>query len=150
MEAFMTTDVELAPNGIYLEVGKERFECRKTSVSWHMMQFGHAQREASRIKPPHKDGECPFDGALADRPENYKCHACKTANEQRSQAGMDLMAAMRSLILKVIKPHERERFIYFMDEEADLDEGELEEAIGSVLSRLGNQDANKDRSLGKP
>lgn len=131
---------------IYLEVDKEKFECRKTSVSWHMMQFGHAQREASRIKPPHKEGECP----KVEGEEDKKCAACLTAIEQRNQAGVDLMAAMRSLILKVIKPDERERFIHYMDEDADLDEGELESAIGDVLAQLGGQDTQKDRSLGKP
>lgn len=137
---------EKPSNGLFLSVGEELFACRKISVSWHMMQFGHAQREASRIKPPHKDGECP--GPYVNE-EKEQCKYCAEASDQRSQAGMDLMAAMRSLILKVLKPEERDRFIRYMDDEAELKEGELEEAIGDVLSQLGGQDKNKDRSLGK-
>lgn len=122
-------ELEPTAKGVYLTLGGESFRCRNTSVSWHMMEFGAAQQKAARANPVHKDN---------DEGKPCKCPACEEASKARAEAGMDMMAAMRKLILAVIVKSERDRFLKFMDE-AELDNGELEEAIGNVIAELGKQ-----------
>lgn len=118
-------------NTVYLIVGGRSFPCRRTGVSWHMMQFGHAQRKAQRIRAPHPE----VDGKPHD------CAQCKQAQTTRTEAGMDMMDAMRALILKILKPDVKQDFEDFMDE-ADIEPNELEEAVGDAIGRLGGQDSN--------
>ncbi len=122
--------IEKAATGVYLYLGNESFRCRKSSVSWHMMTFGAAQQRVARNKPIHKDNE---DGTPHD------CPSCKEAAQERSEAGMEMMAAMRQLILSIVVPSDRNRFLKFMDT-AELDENELEKEVGKVIAELGKQD----------
>lgn len=121
---------------VYLTVGNRSFPCRRVGVSWHMMQFGHAQRRAQRIRAPHPDeGGKPHD-----------CDLCKKAQSDRTAAGMDMMDAMRALILKILRPEVRQDFEDFMDNEADVEPNELEEAIGNTIGLLGGQDSNAGKA----
>lgn len=144
----MTTDVateavegelETHEKGLSLNIGDESFRCRRISVSWDMMTFGAAQQRAARAKPIHKDNP---DGT----PHN--CAPCKDAAEERNAAGMEMMAAMRALVLKIIVDSDRNRFLNFMDT-AVLENDEFERAIGEVIGKLGNQDSKGPKAKAK-
>lgn len=127
---------------VYLILGERSFPCRRVGVSWHMMQFGHAQRKAQRIRTPHADVADPND---VSKKIPCACGQCKKAQSERTDAGMEMMNAMRALILKILKPEVKEDFVDFMDE-AELEPNELEEAIGNVIGRLGGQDPDKGKA----
>lgn len=135
-------DQEAPDNTVYLIVGERSFPCRRTGVSWHMMQFGHAQRKAQRIRSPHADVP---DSTDPNKKVPCVCDQCKKAQAERTEAGMDMMDAMRALILKILKPEHKQDFIDYMDE-ADVEPNELESAIGDTIGRLGNQDSNAGKA----
>ncbi len=141
-EATVPVEGELEPSakGLHLNVGGQSFRVRNTSVSWHMMTFGAAQQKVARNKPIHKDNE---EG------KPCRCPHCEAATQARNEAGVDMMAAMRNLILSIIVPSDRARFLDFMDT-AELNPNELEEAVGEVIGKLGSQDNNGPKVGAKP
>lgn len=119
-------------SGIYLVLGKERFAAKRVSVSWQMMQFAVQQKKSKVFIPTHLP---------ADHPER------KAAEEKRNDAGMELMVIMHDIVMKLLRPFERERFIEFMAT-AELDPGELESAIGDLIGAMGGEGEGKEG--GKP
>ncbi len=117
-------------DAIYLDLGEEKFECRRVAITWQMMKFAVTQRNARVQIPTHLPEEHPKR---------------KAAEEKRNAAGMELLAIMHDTILILIKPDERDRFEEFMST-AELKPNELESAIGSVISQLGGADDTE----GKP
>src|SRR5690348_1934913 len=119
--------------GIYLTIRDEEFECRRVSVSWQMMQFAKAQRAANLTVP---------SGLPKDSPKR------KEIEEKRSAAGMKMMSLLLDTINVLLKPHERERFEEYMDEiSADgLEQGEREDAIGSVIAAVGGEQGKAERT----
>jgi hypothetical protein len=115
------TDID-GEGGVFLHVGGEAFECRKVSVTWHMMRFAKAQKAARAIKVP--------DHLPKDNPER------KAAEEKQNELGMDLLAVMYDVIMVILKPHERERFEEFMST-AEVKPQELEDAIGEAIAEIG-------------
>jgi hypothetical protein len=85
--------VEKPDTTVYLILGERSFPCRRTSVTWHMMQFGHAQRTAQRIRAPHPDVVDPED---TNKRIPHDCPQCKKAQSDRTNAGMEMMNAMRA------------------------------------------------------
>jgi hypothetical protein len=127
--------------GVTLDVGDERFECRKVSVSWEMMKFAIAQTEA-RTRYAHPVDDEDDDDARDEH--NETCKSCAAIAVKRNDAGMRLMVIMHNVILKLLKPRERERFEEFMVDAA-LKPNELEEAIGDVMSALGGDKGKRKR-----
>lgn len=128
--------------GIFLELGDDRFECRKVAVTWHMMRFAKAQRVT---RTPYAHTHIP-DDKLEDHINGTKdeqgntlttgCEACQKIANKRNDAGMDLLGIMHDMLMTLLKPYERDRFIEFM-ETAGLEPSELEDAIGEVIAEVG-------------
>lgn len=118
--------------GIYLEVGGERFECRRVSTSYQMMKFADAQRKAQVSIP----------SGLPKESDRYKELAAK-----RNAAGMAMMAIMLETVMILLKPYERERFDEFMTD-ISMGEGlapqELENAIGDVIAAAGGEEGKEE------
>ncbi len=113
--------------GIYLDVQGERFECRRVNVSWHMMKFAKAQRDANVFIPKN----------MPEGPQRTELE------DKRNRAGMSMMATMLDVVMVLLKPHERPRFESFMDSADDIPMGALENAIGAVIAKLGGDDEGK-------
>lgn len=131
---------EVVDNTVYLELQGEKFACRKVGLTWEMMKFAKAQRVA-QLKAPHpaKDPE-----GLA-----HSCKACDDIRSKQQEAGTDAMIGLHSMIIKVLKPTERDRFNMFMDD-AELEQNELESAIGDVIATFGGEaDGTEGKELGK-
>lgn len=113
--------------GIYLEVGGEKFECRRVSTSYQMMKFAKAQQTANVVVPKN----------MPAGPKRTELE------EKRNAAGMQMMAVMLETVMILLKPRERERFDEFMAEKSMSDEGikpsELEDAIGEVIAAVGGE-----------
>lgn len=124
---------------VYLELNDKKFECRRVSVSWQMMKFAVAQREAATPIPHPKEFE------LATHREI--CKSCADVSSKRNNAGMTLMATMHDTILRLLRPSERERFEEYMID-AELEPEELENAIGEVIAAIGSQ--GKDKGTSSP
>ena len=122
--------------GIYLTVRGESFECRKVSVSYQMMKFARAQREANITVP---------SGLPKDSPKR------KELEERRNSAGMAMMALLLDTCMILLKPAERQRFEDFMDaasaDEEGLKPGELENAIGEVIAAAGGEQGKAEQPI---
>lgn len=140
--------------GVYLHLLNEAFECRKIGVSWHMMKFAVAQRASRKPLPHNQVPEDEVDKHIEGDAENGipGCSVCEAAREKKNEAGIDLMAVMHDLILKILKPRERERFEAFMeDPNTALGPSELEDAIGEALAEIGGKaPKEKTRSTSSP
>lgn len=112
---------------IYLELGDEKFECRRVAITWQMMKFAVTQRDAKINVPKHLDAKDPKRLAL---------------EEKRNEAGMRLLAIMHDTVMILVKPDERDRFEEFMST-AELEPNTLESAIGTLISQLGGSDEGK-------
>lgn len=127
-------------DNIYLKLGAEQFACRTVGLTWEMMKFAKAQRVA-QLKAPHP--------AVDGEGEPHTCKACKAVEDKKNAAGTDAMIGLHSMITKVLKPEERDRFNDFMDD-AELEPNELESALGEVVSELGKErDTDEGKALGK-
>lgn len=120
-------DVVDGEGGVYLIIADEKFECRRVSVTWQMMQFAEAQRKANTNIPRLPE----------DHPKVIEAHRI------RNEAGMEMMSTMLKTIRVLLKPYERTRFEEFMDtlsqSEEGIEPGALESAIGEVIAAVGGQ-----------
>ncbi len=124
-------------SGLYLRIRDEKFECRRVSISWQMMQFARAQRAAQVDIPRNLDRNS----------ERYK-----ELSEKRNNAGMRLMSLMLDSIMVLLKPHERERFEEYMDKISSdgLEPNELESAIGDVIGQVGGERGKEEPTTSVP
>lgn len=141
-------DVVTPPsNGLELIIKGEGFECRRVGTSWQMMQFSKAQQAASITVPrdPGHDAKCVCP----------MCARRKSLEDKRNEAGMKMLSALFDTAMVLLKPHERDRFREFMDEQSlsedGIKPGELEEAIGNVIALAGGEEAGKaDTATSQP
>lgn len=124
-------------NSIYLTLDGHDFECRRVSVTWQMMRFAIATRDANAPIPHPKE----FD----DPKHLERCKSCADIAKRRNDAGMGMMATMHDTVMKLLKPHERDRFELFM-RDAEVEPDELEHAIGDVIARIGSEGKDKGTS----
>lgn len=124
----LSTDVD-DDDGVYLILGTQMFGCRSVSVSWQMMKFAVAQRNANAPIPHPKDFE--------NKKHLELCKSCADISKRRNDAGMSLMTTMHDTVLILLQPEERERFEEFMIT-AELEPEELENAIGNVIAAVGS------------
>lgn len=94
------------------KIGEETFKTRKVSITWQLMSFQRAQRLAAS------------DDAA-----------------KREEGGSAVLGTMYALVKRVIAKDEWERFEAYMDE-ADIEPGALEEAIGEAIASLGSEETN--------
>lgn len=126
--------VDPPSNGLELVIHGEAFQCRRVSTTWQMMKFAKA-RQAAAITIPKGMPEGPKRTEL---------------EEKRNEAGMAMLATLRDTAMVLLKPGERARFEAFMDElsesEDGLDNGELENAIGTVIAAAGDEAGKAEAS----
>lgn len=114
-----------------IKVAGRAFPIRRVGVTWQLMQFAKAQREAQ--KPvPELDPDMPLnvqEDTLAKR-------------AAREAAGQDLLLVMFTTINKLLRPEVREDFAKFLDDpDTDLEPDELETAIGNAIASVADPDS---------
>lgn len=132
----LTGDID-GEGGIYLTIKGEQFECRRVSVSWQMMKFAKAQRDANVVIPK----------GLPKDSQRFKDLSAK-----RNSAGMLMMAVMLETVNILLKPHERDRFDEFMETASmdGLEPNELENAIGEVIAAVGGEQGKAQQHSAQP
>ena len=133
-------------DGLVLTIRDEEFECRRVGTSWQMMQFAKA-RQASNIVVPRDPGhdvgcECPL------------CKRRAELEEKRNDAGMKMLATLYDTAMVLLKPHERDRYTQFMDDQSlsvdGIGPGELEQAIGNAIGAAAGEPGKADTPTLKP
>lgn len=129
----LSGDIDGEHGGLNLTIRDEDFECRRIDVSYQMMKFAVAQRQA----------QVPIPKNMPDGPRKEELTA------KRNAAGMSLMDTMLNTVMALLKPHERERFDEFMNDLAmsdhPLNPGEFQEAIGEVIAAAGGQQGKEKK-----
>lgn len=95
-----------------LKIGEETFKTRRVSITWQLMTFQRAQRLAASDDP-----------------------------DKREEGGAAVLGAMYALVKRVIAKDEWSRFEAYMDD-ADIEPGALEEAIGEAIASLGAEETS--------
>lgn len=137
IDAPRTPGNQVADDTVYLTLGGHDFACRRVSISWQMMKFAVAQRDANAPIPHPKDYEL--------ETHRSACKSCSDIHKRRNDAGMTLMATMHDAVKILLRPDERDRFEDYMST-AELEPEELENAIGDAIARIGSQGKAKGTS----
>lgn len=113
-------------DALYLVLPDNQFECRRVSMSWHLMRFTKAKSITEKEIPAHLP---------EDHPERARL------DKVIGDANMSLFSILYDMSMNLLKPSERDRFCDYM-ETAELDNGVLETAIITAVngaSQSGDQ-----------
>lgn len=116
---------------VFLYLGGEQFACRRLGTTWEVMRQTKISRLYDRLGDP--------DRYPKDDPRREE-----TRNKRNELMG-DLIVMQHDMVMKLLKPYERDRFMVFM-ETAELGLDELDTALGDLIVDISNRGKANGRS----